>query len=398
MYGTDSNNMSVSLFLSLVFVKGIQHDLVTAPCRIIPYTYYYHYRYYTLVYESQKQLTRMNRPDPLAEALHNEKRRQRNGSLAKFSNHASKNERGNAARQKNGLPAEVAEAIANSMSRKRSKSQIGKKPIPEFSSIAPKRKGPCSFCGMENAAVSVHRSLTTIELCLLHYYTTSAVLIHNVTIYNKAAFREQLPYVQSLFERSVTQLMPMLTSQQNSQTKRETKPKVQHDTKTASADPKPLEKPPTSMMLPKNPEPHTHDPLSLLLKRTKKNNKNIHKPKINLAKEGGFIRSADASQTERNLMQKHALMSSSGRKCIWNLAMDSRILSSSPSNKQKHTGLANDGTKCQCGSDKVECQGNITCRNNDIHKAETWGVKRDVDQIITRYRCLSCAKVWNQED
>ena len=339
----------------------------------------------------------MSRLDPLAEALHNEKKRQRNGSLAKFSNRGSKNEGSAALRQMNGLSGEVAEAISNSLSRKRSKSQIGKKMIAELASKTPKRKGPCSFCGMENAAVSVKRSLTTIELCLLHYYTTSAVLIKNVTIYNKAAFREQLPYVQSLFERSVTQLMPMLNSQQKNKTKRQTKINQQHHKIFDGVSTKSQQNSHTSpIMSTKNPARDTHDPLSLLLKRTKNNS--INKPKINLSKEGGFIRSADASQTERNLMQKHALVSSSGRKSIWNLAMDKSIISTPVSNEQKITDLANDGTKCDCGSDKVECQGNITCRNNDIHKAETWGVKRDVDQIITRYRCLSCAKVWNQEN
>lgn len=52
--------------------------------------------------------------------------------------------------------------------------------------------------------------------------------------------------------------------------------------------------------------------------------------------------------------------------------------------------------KCSCGSDNVAIDGNMIGRTADMAKGETWGNK-DRDEVLERYHCLNCGKVWNHQ-
>jgi len=54
-------------------------------------------------------------------------------------------------------------------------------------------------------------------------------------------------------------------------------------------------------------------------------------------------------------------------------------------------------TKCSCGSTDVGTDCNITGRNNDMAKGETWGNKNRSD-VVVRYSCGRCGKTWNEEE
>ena len=53
-------------------------------------------------------------------------------------------------------------------------------------------------------------------------------------------------------------------------------------------------------------------------------------------------------------------------------------------------------SKCACGGDAIMF-GNTISRNNDVHKAEIWGTKRE-NEISTRYQCQKCGKIWIEEE
>lgn len=50
-----------------------------------------------------------------------------------------------------------------------------------------------------------------------------------------------------------------------------------------------------------------------------------------------------------------------------------------------------------CQGNDVEVQGNIVRRNNDVGKADIWGMAREND-ISTRYQCQTCGLKWNEAD
>lgn len=335
----------------------------------------------------------MSNIDPLADALQEKKRDKRNGSLAAFASRGilkESNENGSK-RKNNYMTSEDAAAISQYIAPK--KRRYDKYETTGGNETLKKRKRPCSFCQMESAAVSIKKSLTSTELCLLHYYTTRAVLGNKVSIYNKTAFREQLPFVQSLYERAMAGLIPMLQHEEINPQK--TKQKKLRNKCISFPEEKSVSPKKSIGKVVKN----TDDVLANLLKQTSKKENSPKQSNTDLSKEGGFIRTCNDSATERKLMQQLAAISSSnGHKSIWNLALDKSI----KSNLSQSQSIINDhfvkNIKCTCGSTKVESQGNITGRNNDVHKAEIWGIKRDNDVVTTRLRCLECGRIWNEED
>lgn len=53
---------------------------------------------------------------------------------------------------------------------------------------------------------------------------------------------------------------------------------------------------------------------------------------------------------------------------------------------------------CSCGSRDVQSFGNITSRNQDTSKGETWGMKDRGGEIVARYQCSECGKTWMEEE
>jgi hypothetical protein len=81
------------------------------------------------------------------------------------------------------------------------------------------------------------------------------------------------------------------------------------------------------------------------------------------------------------------------RASYWNLALDQK----GPAVSQDKTPENMMTATCSCGSNNVINEGNITGRNNDMAKAETWGNK-DRCEVVSRYRCEKCGKTWNEEE
>ena len=87
-------------------------------------------------------------------------------------------------------------------------------------------------------------------------------------------------------------------------------------------------------------------------------------------------------------------------KSSWNLVLNGNLKENlreaedDNQNSNKKTDFF--GVTCTCGG-VSSVFGNTTSRNNDVPKAETWGTKRD-NEIMTRYQCQSCGKIWNEEE
>ena len=86
------------------------------------------------------------------------------------------------------------------------------------------------------------------------------------------------------------------------------------------------------------------------------------------------------------------------RKSIWNMAMDPNQESAEQDTPGDISLQAAIVPACSCGSKDVQPFGNITSRNQDLKKGETWGAKDRGNDVVFRYRCNSCGKMWNEEE
>eukprot|EP00591_Stephanopyxis_turris_P006245 CAMPEP_0195526458 /NCGR_PEP_ID=MMETSP0794_2-20130614/27529_1 /TAXON_ID=515487 /ORGANISM="Stephanopyxis turris, Strain CCMP 815" /LENGTH=316 /DNA_ID=CAMNT_0040657143 /DNA_START=29 /DNA_END=979 /DNA_ORIENTATION=+ len=281
----------------------------------------------------------------------------------------------------------------------------------------------CSFCQSNKAAVIVTGQLTQKPLCLLHYYTTRAARTfpsHKIkAIKCGGELQSQLPPVQDLFSEAFLEL--------------------QKEISEVSA---------------KAFVERSSDPLSILNPgggggangfhaRRKQKNSNI------LAQtEGGFIKPIQIPQKlallhqqkqQRKLAARVGAAPSSedgnsqdalgaalaavqsnpfkrrrqNKVSYWDLdgsggggggirkkGADASSLSSSSKNKMMTWADIENASRltisCSCGSNEVESDGNITGRNNDMAKGETWGNK-DRSDVMMKCRCLKCGKTWNEE-
>lgn len=260
----------------------------------------------------------------------------------------------------------------------------------------------CSFCSVAPAAVVVDlpvgqkRKVETL-LCWEHYYTSRAVRVKDVEHLadNNDIVKEELKEtgVQNLFAEAYLEL--------------------QQEVATESA-----------MAFQKQ----KSDPLSILNNfRSKPKKKKPPAPKRKDADDaaGGFLRSVPIPERFRKTQEamarshqkeikeissasiSHATRSEgnpykkrkASRQSIWKLAAKPPE-EESENNIGKHsstTEIFSHGYACSCGATDVQTYGNITSRNNDVAKAETWGFKDRSDDVIVRCRCNSCGKTWNEE-
>uniref|UniRef100_A0A7S4QGX1 Uncharacterized protein n=1 Tax=Ditylum brightwellii TaxID=49249 RepID=A0A7S4QGX1_9STRA len=95
-------------------------------------------------------------------------------------------------------------------------------------------------------------------------------------------------------------------------------------------------------------------------------------------------------------------------KSIWSRAIDENIGEHSCSDNlvdfdnEESNGINSTmkaSTPCpSCKSDNAVCDGNtMTCRYDDVPKAETWGRKDRSDVALMKCRCLDCGRVWNED-
>ena len=269
----------------------------------------------------------------------------------------------------------------------------------------------CSFCNHNQAVVMIQKSFTSKSYCLFHYYTTKAcridtskvrLLDDNITISrdgeilnkerNDDEFNLQLPYAQEIFRDAFTELQREIANEASKSFQ--------------------------SMVARGN------DPLSILMDQPKRELKSkkpegVKKLKndIDDSNEGGFILQLQ-SPKEKQLMEaqsqrielaaresvekiEHVNLykrRKTSSKSSWHLVLNDDKNKNNNINRYK-IDFASDvvkGVTCSCGSQEIKSCGNITGRNNDVSKAETWGFKRDND-VSSRYQCLRCNKIWNEE-
>jgi hypothetical protein len=58
--------------------------------------------------------------------------------------------------------------------------------------------------------------------------------------------------------------------------------------------------------------------------------------------------------------------------------------------------ILTDQVTCTCGSQQVQIVSSNSNRNQDVSKAETWGIKDRHDEIVSRCVCAKCGKTWNE--
>lgn len=249
----------------------------------------------------------------------------------------------------------------------------------------------CSFCQKAPAVVCVQRPLPhrptkrySQSLCLLHYYSTSAVRERNaVSFVNAKLFKEQLPNVQELFAEAFVQLQQT----------------IQEETaKAYSTD--------------------DNDPLAVVQNwhrpQTARPRRPAKQPTVNLATEGGFLRhtslpqrvllkqqrQAEKQQQLEIRMQRASDLTQKrkpNRTNIWNQVAQNNN-SSNSSNTHAPVIQESNPTCSSCHSPNVVQIGNMTSRNGDMAKGETWGSKDRGDDVLGRYQCQACGRVWNEAE
>lgn len=315
----------------------------------------------------------------------------------------------------------------------------------------------CSICRQHPAAVVMKKSWERAAknnsnedksgpqrqpLCLLHYYTTAAVHADpdHVKILDADLVEAQMKgggkktntlNVQELFAEAFVQLQQELAQESLNITAAANG----NNNHQAISNPRKA--------------PREKDPLGILhdLGRSKKrrqvpvvnsnnNNNSVQKE----AMEGGFLRPVPIPERLKKTQQQQAKIQAEqlarmnraaaggggvggnlkqppvdnskrrqpSRKSVWDAVIrDSKDTPAKKRSKNNNTAsilnniyhevdVSVTGVKCSCGSKNVSSAGNITSRNQDLTKGETWGMKDRSDDIILRYRCNQCGKLWQE--
>ena len=257
----------------------------------------------------------------------------------------------------------------------------------------------CSFCGQVPASVSVllpvrHRKKRApTPYCLTCYYSTSAVRqdpSKHVSILDQSQLDDQLPPIQQLFSEVYVELQKELSEE----TEKQFREQKSDPLAMLGARRKPKVQPPISR---KQKAGDAADggfirtiPLPGRLLKTQREQARLQKAQ--LAKMNRAMTNDSGRDSSINVYQRRK----SSRKSIWNLAMDPNaakaIEESSATAPQQHE------PSCSCGSKDVRSVGNVTSRNQDMRKGETWGMKDRGDDVISRFHCNACGKTWNEEE
>jgi hypothetical protein len=226
--------------------------------------------------------------------------------------------------------------------------------------------------------------------CLLHYYCSSAVRgteqQQHTSILDPFEFNRQLPPMQALFADVFVQVAN----------------EISEESARAFTE--------------------INDPLAIV-KRLSHRKKTPATKQLNSGKAGGgFLTHVPVPQrlvmTQREQARKQAAMTKrmeeaakhsqasqrrkTSRASVWNVARDDTKkgnMAPPTSEALEMTAPQNNGITCtSCGSQTVECLATNSNRNSDSHKGETWGSKDRAGDVISRYQCLACGKVWNEEE
>lgn len=262
----------------------------------------------------------------------------------------------------------------------------------------------CSFCGQVPAAVSVQmpvllrKKRAFVPYCLTCYYTTSAVRQEHtkyVSICNQKQMNEQLVPIQQLFSEAYLDLQRQLQDQADKAfSKQQSDPLAMLHNAVGLAPRRMTHRAIKTDTLKKK-EGHMSDggflrsaPLPERLLRTQR--EQARKQDAQIARMIQL-----ASETEEQFKSSRSVYQrrKSSKKSIWNLAMDPITATVETSSETDH----HYDCTCSCGSKNVRAFGNITSRNQDLKKGETWGMKDRGDDVVSRYQCNDCGKMWNEE-
>jgi hypothetical protein len=273
----------------------------------------------------------------------------------------------------------------------------------------------CSFCESEAAAIFISKSLskTTIPLCLVHYYTTRSCRIDpkKVSIINPQELNTQLPYANDIFAEAFTQLQKEISTESA---------RSFHEMFSRESDPLSILNDVHARRSRRGPGVKPPPPASAYKKPTKEGN----------ATDGGFMKHIQKKEIDLVQMQKHRIQqeyndrtdtnrllagSRAGQtkteeinpykrrkistKSSWHYVLDDNFETTKKGDSASKAMIATEqlfDQKCSCGGDAV-LFGNTMSRNNNNHKAEIWGTKREND-ISMRYQCKTCTKIWNEEE
>lgn len=280
----------------------------------------------------------------------------------------------------------------------------------------------CSFCGQVPAAVSVklpvllRKKRAPTPYCLACYYTTSAVRqdpAKYASVCDQEQLDEQLTPMQQLFSEAYVDLQKQLQAEsERAFSKQKSDPLAMLHSGSGLAPrrmahrglkaPKPESE--------KKKEGDRSDggflrsvPLPERLLRTQKEQARLQQAQIarmNQMAAGPTNReSSSSSFATANPFGTGSVYQrrKSSKKSIWNLAMDPNTKDVDAKEGEEAARLMEDTPACSCGSKNVRAFGTITSRNQDLKKGETWGMKDRGSEVVSRYQCNECGKMWNEE-
>ena len=306
----------------------------------------------------------------------------------------------------------------------------------------------CCFCKRVPPAVNIHLAAPTKQrshqqrsyramkpYCLSCYYTTSAIR-QDTDKYVSVCPNEdnsghsteieiQLPGIQQLFSEAFLELQKELSNESARAFRQQKKDPLAALLSSGgigggNSNGRRMKKPSSPAKAPKpskSPKGDNNDsnaggflrsvPLPERLLKVQQEQAQIHAQQLARMNKAAAGASNDSAST---MPQRSIEMSSvykrrkSSRQSIWNLAMDPATDKAIEKAKNDNTlttaTVAEDATNvppCTCGSIDVVSFGNITSRNQDMRKGETWGMKDRSDDVVSRYRCNQCGKTWNEE-
>jgi hypothetical protein len=233
----------------------------------------------------------------------------------------------------------------------------------------------CFMCETASADIEVGlpmgRKVVKTPLCWLHYYTSRAVRETRVKLLREEEEPIVPDHVQTLFSEAFVELQQELAEE------------------AARAF-----------------QSQKKDPLGIInsFRGTRKAPPPKPKPLRDYKDAGGFLRDVPLPERFQRTQQQQQQQQADGYgnpyqrrkgsgKSIWNMALDKTQKSVKASMAESYHSTST----CTCGSTNVATTGNVTNRNNDMRKGETWGVK-DGPNVVMRYQCQMCGKTWNEEE
>jgi hypothetical protein len=290
----------------------------------------------------------------------------------------------------------------------------------------------CSFCQAQPAALQVHSPTSvrpnqkhqpTTYFCLLHYYTTSAVRAGGpettVRVVNPAEYDRQLPAMQSLFADVFVELQQELAEESAARSSFPTKISAQDPlailTRLHQAPKKKLS---AQKKRKRSPDSTSDATAGGFIESIALPERLIRTQRAQAQKQSALVRRMEhASKHSGSLTQRRKPT----RKSIWNVMEDAAYrpaaavateksapptstaaaaaaaTTTEPSFLDMDLAHDNNVTCSSCGSREVNCLSSSTHRNNESTKGEIWG-SGSRDDVMIRYQCLQCGKVWSEQE